>query len=1223
MKKINNPSNSFVAKGVASAAIIAAMLAPATASQALAEEATSQNPEEGVNTVKEDEAIPTTFKDAQKQYNDDKAALDKAASEKTTKLDTLKEAELALQQKDEANTKAYNEAKNAFASVKDKAAEAVKDADNALTEATQNKADKEAALKNNTTELENANKAKDEAQTTYDTLKKEADAQGKSQLLTDTENALNEAVKDVETNQKNFDKAQASKNEADTAHNNAVVAKDDLNNSIQNSKKDVEDLKTAAGLAEEKSTKATEAYENFIKGDNKAALENAEQELREANTVADKIQENIDHEQEEYVKKVKERDRARDVLKSAQSKLQNANAEVEKSEKKVKDLEVQSAQKESESSRLELAVNNAILDEKNAETELANAQNKLNEKNKQVKTLEGEKKQAEVELAKAQKTSTATPDNSEDLKQGAFAFFKSLADKGDKDAQQALLILTKANHHDAVRKGNPLSATAYDNMLESLDFIDEGNKIRRRSEVNQPTLTVSHSLMAMAMVNADWCTENQKHSLQHIKAYYSNENLSWGYPDPYVGWYDEEKQIYDEAVANGEFDPKDINSFWVWKDKPSAHPQVANSGETNGSRVGHYVTLAGKTMTYHGTGFAISKLPAVFDGFNYDPVHVQEFASQSVLDGKGNVAEAIDHTPLVKQHTYTTDEYRELLTQWKDSLTGANDPAVVAAKRVLEETTNKLQQAKDEAVALEQKVNSEKTNVQNKKNERKAAENNKIAADRELQNINQSISSAKDELQEAKDYANRANQIVSEADTKASAAQNEFDTQAQKTKTARDKLTNAMQDIKAKENALKDLKSEAVAFEKKSDDLRAAMNTARAEQAEANRKVNEEVAHLADLQTKLTSAEDEVVRTNTLATDASAALERAKASLETAQNDKASKQAAYDAVAQDLRDLIDAKKKLDNANQQVVEAAAAVQSAQDELTAANNALQTAQTTKDAADAEKAKVDTYVFNGVDTAPVQDADLNAKIDALKTAKAEFETAQASHESAKTDAEVVKTTYNDALAELAKSKIILDSFTVQIIEGAGQRVVIGDPLKFRLDRDPVGFKEAKIDGKIIPGDKYTVVAGSTIVTFNKDVSDVLTLGAHEFAAVYENGAHAETLFSVVAKSAPVITADTQTSAPSGEAKPSTGQDAASKATSESESTPTTVGQKTDNSSVQTQSKQAATTPAAGAPKARHFAAKAQTPATADTGIFASLATFASGIATLGFAKSSRKDK
>ena len=106
-----------------------------------------------------------------------------------------------------------------------------------------------------------------------------------------------------------------------------------------------------------------------------------------------------------------------------------------------------------------------------------------------------------------------------------------------------------------------------------------------------------------------------------------------------------------------------------------------------------------------------------------------------------------------------------------------------------------------------------------------------------------------------------------------------------------------------------------------------------------------------------------------------------------------------------------------------------------------------------------------------------------------------------------------YNEIYLAYAKAAKNYDcgyeehSNTYTCIEGDNQELNIqsANPLTFTFDIDYDTFiKEGKvfIDNNEIPRDKYNISKGSTVITFNEDFTDALTLGKHTIKASTDEG-------------------------------------------------------------------------------------------------------------------------
>ncbi len=157
---------------------------------------------------------------------------------------------------------------------------------------------------------------------------------------------------------------------------------------------------------------------------------------------------------------------------------------------------------------------------------------------------------------------------------GLFKFIKSQAAKGSAeyiDAQCAIDILTGVttegisyppdqdtktyNNKDAYKLVNfkdPDDPSSLLNFEESLKWIDTYNSYRKLENDTEKTVLATNvgincRMMAISIVQCAW----SKNRIAHSQVYNVGENLSWGYDNPFRGWYTEEKKL-DKAGKTGE-----------------------------------------------------------------------------------------------------------------------------------------------------------------------------------------------------------------------------------------------------------------------------------------------------------------------------------------------------------------------------------------------------------------------------------------------------------------------------------------------------------------------------------------------------------------------------------------------------------------------------------------------------------------------------------------------
>ena len=185
------------------------------------------------------------------------------------------------------------------------------------------------------------------------------------------------------------------------------------------------------------------------------------------------------------------------------------------------------------------------------------------EKNKerikaQIKSLEDEAKQLEEKnkpiIAEANKKisdiNNLLPKIDERIKEGAFAFLPWVAEnypEYKEDANKGLAILNEFYEKGDVKK-TPEDASSYENLIMTADWLEQLNGLRLKDEhfTGLKKLDTNFEILAKAMVSCDRSLDS---SLGHRGTFYVWENLYWGVANPFRGWYDNEKLVYEELLG--------------------------------------------------------------------------------------------------------------------------------------------------------------------------------------------------------------------------------------------------------------------------------------------------------------------------------------------------------------------------------------------------------------------------------------------------------------------------------------------------------------------------------------------------------------------------------------------------------------------------------------------------------------------------------------------------
>ena len=255
----------------------------------------------------------------------------------------------------------------------------------------------------------------------------------------------------------------------------------------------------------------------------------------------------------------------RTLAEAKQAADQTANdAHVKAEAKKAADANVQAAQSAADEAQAKLDA---------AVKAQRDAQARLDAANAMLKTVEPDGLKAEQQE-----------------KLGALGWFQQ---RGDKMAQETL---TNPNAYymdgvlDYTHIGAEGDATSLPNLIAGIKMVQETNRLR--ATMGWAPLRISDFAMAQAMVNANYATV----LLGHSENFESNENLSWGYADPYDGWWTAEKKIFDDAVASGDYpglENMDLYDIY-WQ-----YPKLWD-------KAGHYLNL--RDTCVRATGAAITQV---------------------------------------------------------------------------------------------------------------------------------------------------------------------------------------------------------------------------------------------------------------------------------------------------------------------------------------------------------------------------------------------------------------------------------------------------------------------------------------------------------------------------------------------------------------------------------------------------------------------------------------
>lgn len=234
-------------------------------------------------------------------------------------------------------------------------------------------------------------------------------------------------------------------------------------------------------------------------------------------------------------------------------------------------------------------------------------------------------------------------------------------------------------------------ATSLENFKKAIAMVKMGNTLRTTDDnfKGLNPLKVSAEMFAISQVQVN---QMAKTEYGHTRLYNVSENIAVGYDDPYVGWYTEEKAVYDYLQKKGWDinDIRDSHGNYIDVDKANEIVKACNLPDIPWVQTGHYTNIL--KSRYVGTG------TVWIEGYTSNGHHKhagQVFSSQCSLDS-----------------LLTIDEFESQFNTYYDSLMNA-DGAYEDANVILNQLKGELHK---QNALLTQKINDQKVTEQNKVN---------------------------------------------------------------------------------------------------------------------------------------------------------------------------------------------------------------------------------------------------------------------------------------------------------------------------------------------------------------------------------------------------------------------------------------------------------------------------------------------------------------------------
>lgn len=374
-------------------------------------------------------------------------------------------------------------------------------------------------------------------------------------------------------------------------------------------------------------------------------------------------------------------------------------------------------------------------------------------------------------------------------------------------------------------------ATSLENFKKAIAMVKTGNALRTTDDnfKGLNPLKVSAEMFAISQVQVN---QMAKTEYGHTRLYNVSENIAVGYDDPYVGWYTEEKAVYDYLQKKGWDinDIRDSHGNYIDVDKANEIVKACNLPDIPWVQTGHYTNIL--KSRYVGTG------TAWIEGYTSNGHHKhagQVFSSQCSLDSLLTIDEFESQFNTYYDSLMNADGAYEdanvILNQLKGELykqnalltRKTNDQKVTEQNKVNAE--NKLNSAKNEVGRLESVVRKKQknlddlcseestSNIVNEIQNLKALKSNKESLD--LVVARQEVENAKKEMAEANVNVNNKEGLVKNAQMELD-KRNEILEESNKGKeTAHNNLKISEAVFKEKGKVLEDTKK--VVFEKQSN----------------------------------------------------------------------------------------------------------------------------------------------------------------------------------------------------------------------------------------------------------------------------------------------------------------------------------------------------------------------------------------------------------------------
>jgi LPXTG-motif cell wall-anchored protein len=623
----------------------------------------------------------------------------------------------------------------------------------------------------------------------------------------------------------------------------------------------------------------------------------------------------------------------------------------------------------------------------------------------------------------------------------------NLTEDQTKDLTEARKILTDASEEDfsewaggdntslpeerngkVVVIGDEKDATNLDNLLRAIETMKKINELRASDENFSGDLQTDPSytnfyFTAVAEAGAMRGAGLRRHSLLIT----SCENLCFGFSDPTVGWYNQEKAVFDRIRKE----------LGIEKLTMGEVARIEEEAERQGDEVGHYTNLFCAVDQVMGVGYT-----------RYSRTYCYN------ASGASNYRD-------INYHVYTVAEFEKLVREYYSSVDKtALEEAYEKAAAAQSEAEKKLQDLRDgkeaaieeAAKEAEEELAARKTDAEAASRALTKAQEDSAAARKDLEDAqtrknaaDQAAKKAKQALDQADTECNAADKalaLAQEAVNEARAAEEEAESALRTAAASRESASAALEEKKAEakeaKKALEEAESSLQAARKKLEDLTSddTLDALREQKDQADAALRRALEDQTAGDEALAQAQEALAKADAEASEAGDALQKAKERLTQAGLEKERLEKQIRSDEEELEDLrsqyavvADAKAERDAAREQAGAAEAALKDAESELAGAQADLTQARLTKEGAADKLARARDLSVEGALESPIEDPDfeyLNEYISAIRSADAVLAAAETALDDAerelagrKSDLEDAQDAYTAALADLAIAK------------------------------------------------------------------------------------------------------------------------------------------------------------------------------------------------------------